>query len=113
MRIKFLSEDWYSFTYLAADWKMVLRFFLRSCCCVSSSESCAICTPDKEKRSKTNLLAGSLLLRTILSGLLGGSLLLEDGLRHRCGGGSGFGGHGNGFCGRQVILLCGRQTALF
>jgi hypothetical protein len=30
MRIKFLSTDWYSFTYLAADWKMVLRFFFRS-----------------------------------------------------------------------------------
>ena len=39
----------------------------------------------------TCLLAGSLLLGAVLSGLLGGSLLLKHGLRD--GRGGGFGGH--------------------
>jgi hypothetical protein len=51
-----------------------------------------------------NLLACGLLLGAILGGLLGSCLLLKHGLRDRGGG-----GHGNGFCGRQGILLVGMQ----
>ena len=58
----------------------------------------------------SNLLAGSLCLGTIFSRFLGCGLLLKHGLRD--GGSTCFGGHGNGFCGRQVILQLNRARLM-